>query len=126
VSIDARQPHSRYRAAERDDDARAGHAAEARRIREERAADTFPPETRASVLEAVAKGVTLADAAQAVGLTRQFVSAWAVRDDGFADELDDAYRAAAPTDTPHGTPTGYRYHRCRCRECRAAHHGPRG
>jgi hypothetical protein len=60
-------------------------------------------------------------AAERLGTTYQAVYAWAARDEQFAVALNTAQRAAAPPDTPHGTENGYRWCRCRCSDCRAAH-----
>lgn len=123
---EGRAGQTRYRNdAARDDEARAGHAEAARRLNEAVTRNLLLPAVRTDLLAAVAAGATLDDAARRYGATRQRVTALAQLDAEFADALDEAYRTAAAPDTPHGTSTGYRHYRCRCCDCRVAHHGQR-
>jgi hypothetical protein len=119
---DGPQPHSRWRYGDRDPSATAGHNADSRTYRQRLAAEAFPPGARRRVVDRVAAGTGLAEAATEVGVTWQAVRAWSSRDPEFFGQLDEACRAAAPPGTEHGTAGGYRHARCRCSRCRAAHH----
>jgi hypothetical protein len=122
--IDARAEVSRWRAGVNDADSRAGHATQMRAWRQEVSDGVVGPQVRVRILAGVRAGDSIDTAARAAGTTRQRAAAIAAREPEWADALDDAARDAAPADTPHGTPSGYRHWRCRCRECGAAHHRP--
>lgn len=115
-------PTSRYRDGARDDEARAAHTDASREWRRQVGDAIFTPGVRTLLLDAVADRVPLAQVADALGISYQAVHGYAARYPEFADALDQACRDAAPLDTRHGTPGGYRHGGCRCRDCRAAHH----
>jgi hypothetical protein len=126
TSTDARASASRWRAGERDDAARAGHADDMSERRRRASEETLDDAARAKLLALVTGGTSITDAARQVGTTQQHLRAIAQWNEPWADALDDACRAGADPDTPHGTTSGYRIYRCRCRECRAAHHPAAG
>ena len=116
---------SAWRRGDRSHEARAAHNAAERRRRADNLRGRFGQEVRVSLLVKVGAGVRVDDAAEAMGLNRRQVEEYAKLHPDFAEVLDAAHRQAAPEGIRHGTDYAYKRHRCRCRECRAAHHGPR-
>lgn len=117
---DARLPESRWRAGIRDDHARAGHAADTREWRRARA-DERMEQVQEKLLDLIRSGTDINHAAEQLGTSQQAIHGYADRNPKFAVELDNAWLVGRP-DARHGTPTGYRWDRCRCSDCRAAHH----
>ncbi|TDC02649.1 hypothetical protein E1091_00160 [Micromonospora fluostatini] len=95
-----------------------------RRWRRKRADERFPVKLRTRVLQLVRRGATPADAARAVDLPVQTIHSRSRIDPAWQARLDKALMAGRRPDVPHGTPSGYRYHKCHCPECRAAHRSP--
>jgi hypothetical protein len=88
-----------------------------------RAADErFPPKQRRAFLRLLERGVAISEAAEKVGITVQAVHARCRFDPEWQGLLDAALIAGRDPDAPYGTPTGYRRYRCRCPDCRRAHH----
>ncbi|WP_431881942.1 hypothetical protein [Micromonospora chalcea] len=77
---------------------------------------------RTRALHLIRGGATPADAAAALGISAQTIHARVRVDPTWQAKLDAALMEGRRPDVPHGTPAGYRYHRCHCPECRAAHH----
>ncbi len=98
-----------------------GSRAHRRRIVDTR---QFPPKIRSRVLALIAAGVHITDAAAALKTSQQAIHHYARVHPEWGAELDEALFAGRSPDVPHGTETGYRNHRCRCPECRTAHHPP--
>lgn len=82
----------------------------------------FPARARRRVLAQLRRGRSPVEAAAAVGLPVQTLYARRRFDVAWARQMDDALMEARDPGVPHGTPTGYRHHGCRCPECRAVHH----
>lgn len=68
----------------------------------------------------------MTQAADAAGVTAQAIWGRARVDAGWRDQLNQALVAGRDPEVPHGTLSGWRWYRCRCPECRAAHHGSYG
>lgn len=100
------------------------HALAARHDRRTAAEDRFPQRKRGRLLGLIRRGASVADAADRLGLAQQTVHAYARQYTDWQIKLDAALMEGRDPDAPHGTPTGYRWHRCRCPECRQAHHRP--
>jgi hypothetical protein len=86
----------------------------------------FPAKVRRRVLRLCASGHAPADAASRLGLHVQAVWGYARSHPEWLAALDQALLAGRNPNIPHGTPTGYRHWKCRCHECRSAHHGEAG
>ncbi|MFE7032411.1 hypothetical protein ACFU9Y_19040 [Streptomyces sp. NPDC057621] len=87
------------------------HAEASKAQRRASAEETFPAESRRRLLEQIAGGMPVAEAARAVGVTRNRVYGRAEWDPNFAQELDEATWAlcVAGKDSPVcGTAGGYR------------------
>ena len=87
------------------------HAAESRERNRAAAAEAFTTEQRCFVLELVAAGVSVSEAAEVVGVDGAWVYARAVWDSDFAKELDLAGWTLCVLGPDHpkcGTATGYR------------------
>ena len=115
-------PLTRWRQGDRDDEARAAHLADLRARRNAAAARRLGPGTRTHVLREIATGRGLPEVAKAIGVSTHAIHGLARVDESWRHDLDAALLAGRPADVPHGTPTGYRRHGCRCPECRAAQH----
>lgn len=125
LRMGARRRHgtaNRWRTGCRCDSCRDAHNRNLRRYRRRHAAQTLPPSTRRSILAAIRAGTPLVVAAAQAGTTQQRIWALARAVSQFGAHLDAALMWARDPAVPHGTPSGYRHHRCRCPECRAAHH----
>lgn len=94
--------------------------------RRRRPAAEVPQTTWGELLRRVRGGEQMPQAAALLGLTAQTVHAACRRRPERAAELDVALRAGRDPGIEHGTTTGYRRHRCRCPDCRLAHHDPVG
>lgn len=89
-----------------------------------RAEQAFPAQARARLLELVADGAEVKDAAAELGLpSSATVYARARWDAEFSEALDEAAGALCKdaADSRCGTPAGYRWMRCRATACRRAH-----
>ncbi|MGW0491142.1 type I-E CRISPR-associated protein Cse1/CasA [Streptomyces olivaceus] len=105
------------------------HNASTAQARRQTADEKFPAPARQAVLELVAGGMSVADAAQLAGVTLHQVYGRATRDEEFADALDEAAWALCVLGQDHpqcSTATAYASHSgppCRgtgCREWRRA------
>lgn len=114
-----RKAASRWRAGDRDEQARAAHNAELREQRRRMVLERFAPvENR--LLAALADGVPIAEAAREADLPIQAVFGRAEWDHDWRVRLDHALTEGRDPDLRHGTPHTHRAHRCRCPDCRAA------
>ncbi|WP_213455448.1 helix-turn-helix domain-containing protein [Rhizomonospora bruguierae] len=84
--------------------------------------DRFPLRQRRRLLRLIAQGAPVTEAAELVGVTYQAVHARTRTDPAWQGLLDQALMTGRRVDVPHGTESGYRQYRCRCPECRRAHH----
>lgn len=122
-------PHgteNRWRAGCRCSECRTAHNDGSRTFRR-RVVDTrrFPPKLRDRLLALIAAGVHITDAAAALRTSQQAIHRYARVHPEWGAELDEALMGGRAPEVPHGTEAGYRHHRCRCPECRQAHHRPR-
>lgn len=100
------------------------HNAGLRVWRRDRADRRFPAPQRRLLLKLLSRGQSITDAAMAVGVATQTVHSRSRVDPGWQQRLDEALMAGRDPRVRHGTEDGYRNGRCRCPECRAAHHPP--
>lgn len=103
---------------------RQAHNTDTRTYRRNLADRAFPPKARTRLLRLISRGATITEAAEQVGVTTHAVYGRRRVDPAWGNRLDAALMAGRDPDVPHGIPSGYRHHRCRCPECRAAHHPP--
>jgi len=115
-------PLTRWRQGDRDEETRTAHLADLRARRNAAAARRLGPGTRTHVLREVAAGRGLPEVANALGVSTHAIHGLARVDASWRHDLNAALLAGRPADVPHGTPTGYRRHGCRCPECRVAQH----
>ena len=115
-------PLSRWRQGDRDAEAREAHNAEIRDLRRATAAGRLGPSVRAYILREVADGRRLPDVATALGVSVNAIHGLARADADWQQALDTAVMEGRDPDIEHGAPGSYRTTRCRCRECREAHH----
>lgn len=118
------QPHSQWTAGCRCPGCRESHNRETRLWRRRRADAALPSITRECLLTLIASGVAPATAADELGVTVQRIYARRRFDPEWDERLDEALLRGRDPEAPHGTHQAYRHHRCRCPECRAAHHPP--
>lgn len=90
--------------------------------RHKAADDRFPLRQRRKLLRLLARSTAITDAAEQVGVTVQTIHARTRIDPNWQGLLDQALMTGRDPEAPHGTPTGYRHYKCRCPECRQAHH----
>ncbi|MFG1858432.1 hypothetical protein ACGFJT_41835 [Actinomadura geliboluensis] len=115
-----RRALNRWRKGDRTDTTRAIHNADLRAWRREQAAARLPPAQQRNLLNQIATGTPLPEAAAAHGLTVQRLFGRARWDQTWRDALDAALLAGRRDDIDHGTPQSYRWYRCRCPDCRRA------
>ncbi|MFI8943155.1 type I-E CRISPR-associated protein Cse1/CasA [Streptomyces syringium] len=121
---DAFAPATLWRVGCRCDRCTDWHNATSKQARRQAADDRFPTGQRRQVLENVAAGMAVADAAQLAGVTLHQVYGRATRDAQFAEALDEATWALCvlgPTHPQCGTATAYSSHSgppCRGTGCR--------
>jgi hypothetical protein len=107
---DRYSPVTLYRVGCRCDVCMGAHAAAGRAQQRAAANEVFPAQSRRRLLELVASGVPVAEAATAVGVTSSRVYRRAEWDPGFAEELDEAAWALCllgETSPQCGTASGY-------------------
>ncbi|QKN87581.1 hypothetical protein SEA_HFRANCETTE_55 [Streptomyces phage HFrancette] len=78
----------------------------------------LPAPARDRLLRLLEDGTHFTEAVSAVGSTPQAVYGLRVYLPGWADALDEALLMGRDPSLPHGTHQTYRWHRCRCPECR--------
>lgn len=82
------------------------------------------PTVRTQLLRLLSSGVSPVAAARELGVTTQRMYTRRRYDAEWDEQMDDALMQGRDPEITHGTTVGYRYYRCRCPECRAAHHPP--
>lgn len=121
-ATDRANPLTRWRQGDRDDEAREAHNAEIRDLRRAAAAGRLGPSVRAYILREVADGRRLPEVAAALGISTNAIHGLARTDPGWRRDLETAVMDGRDPDIEHGAAASYRRQRCRCRDCREAHH----
>lgn len=123
--LDKLKPDSAYRRGDRRRASTAAHSAVSRAWRRALSETEIGPAQRAAILAVIGETGSVAQAAEAVGVTQQQIYGLASWHAEWREKLDDATAGWCAVHNPRcGTPTGYRHHGGRCPQCRAAHrHG---
>ena len=100
------------------------HLHESARRRDRQRRGRLSPSVRRTILARVARGEHLPDVAADLGVTMQAVWGAALVWPWWREELDAALVAGRDPGLAHGTEQAYRHSKCRCPDCRGAHHAP--
>jgi superfamily II DNA or RNA helicase len=82
---------------------------------------TWPDGARERLLNLLRAGATMRVACETAGVTTKQVAAYARAHPDWSGALDAATMAGRDPSLEHGTHRTYRYHECRCPECRSCH-----
>lgn len=101
----------------------AAHNADARRRRKRRRVEKFSLAARQTVLDEVAGGASVSEAAEGVNLGVFDIFGAARAEPEFREALDDALMTGRDPTLDHGRARLYSKGMCKCPECRRAHTG---